>query len=336
VDVEPFAHKGVGIDSQLQGVGTYEGEGDFRRLPHHFAELAGDGEAFGAVHHGDLDREHIAPGTGNGQSCRHPGHRGPIHRLEEVARTPEPGSHVELIDNEGPGGFGSVSSHPSGHFAEEPTELPLERAHAGLSGVVGDDDPEGAVGEFDVVLGQGGAGHLSTHQVVAGDGHFLVLGVAVEPDDLHAVEQGPGNGVDHVGRRQEQDLRQIQLDFEVVVAERVVLGRVEDLEQGRGGITPVVGADLVHFVEEHHRVHRTGLAQGANQAARLGADVRAAMAPDLGLVADPAEGHPDERAPECAGDGLAERGLAHSRGTDQGQDGAASASADRGQAALHL
>lgn len=68
----------------------------------------------------------------------------------------------------------------------------------------------------------------------------------------------------------------------------------------------------------------------------MGADVGAAVASDFGLVADPAEGHPDEGAPERAGHRLTERGLADSRGPDQGQDGASAAPADRGQTAFHL
>ncbi len=116
----------------------------------------------------------------------------------------------------------------------------------------------------------------------------------------------------------------------------MVLGGVEDLEQRRGGVTPVVGAELVDLVEHDDRVHGAGLAEGADQPTGLGAHVGAAMATDLGLVPDATEGDPDERAPEGAGHRLAERGLAHSRGTDQGQDGARAASADRGQAPFGL
>ena len=120
-------------------------------------------------------------------------------------------------------------------------------------------------------------------------------------------------------------MRQVELDVQVVVAERVVLGRVEHLEQGRRRVAAPVGADLVDLVEHDHRVHRAGIAQRAHQPPRQGADVRAPVAADLGLVADAAERHADELPPGRARDRLADRGLAGARRADQRQDDARAA-----------
>ena len=147
---------------------------------------------------------------------------------------------------------------------------------------------------------------------------------------------GPGMVSTHVGRRDEQHPRQVEVDLEVVVTERVVLRRVEHLEQRRGGVAPVVGADLVDLVEDDDRVHGPGLAQGAHQPARLGPHVGAAVAADLGLVAHAAERDADELAPEGVGDGLAERRLADAGRADEGQDGPRAAPVHRRQAALGL
>ena len=95
--------------------------------------------------------------------------------------------------------------------------------------------------------------------------------------------------------------REVELDVEVVVAERVVLRRVEHLEQRRRRVAAPVGADLVDLVEQDHRVHRPGVAQGADEPARQRADVGAAVAADLGLVADAAERHAHELAPGARG-----------------------------------
>ena len=121
-----------------------------------------------------------------------------------------------------------------------------------------------------------------------------------------------------------------------MVPERVVLGRVEHLEQRRGGVAPVVGPDLVDLVQHDDRVHGPGLAQRAHQAARLGAHVGAAVATDLGLVADAAERHADELAPQCVGDGLAERRLADARRADEGQDRTGAAPVHRHEPTLGL
>ena len=199
-------------------------------------------------------------------------------------------------------------------------ELALEVAHAGLAGVLRDDGLQQLVAHRDLVLAQSVALALARPQVVACDGHLLGHGVAVEADDLHAVQQRAGDRLGLVGGRDEDDLGQVELDVEVVVAERGVLRRVQDLEQGRAGVAAPVGADLVDLVEEDDRVHRAGVAQGAHEAARQRADVGAPVAADLGLVAHAAQRHADELASHGTGDRLADRGLAGAGRPDQGQD----------------
>ena len=140
-------------------------------------------------------------------------------------------------------------------LAQHLAELALELAHAGLTGVVGDDAAQRGVGHDDLAGAQAVAADLAVEEVVAGDGDLLVLGVAVEPDDLHAVEQRPGDRVEHVGGRDEQHVGQVEVDLEVVVAEGVVLRGVEHLEQRRARVAAPVGADLVDLVEQEDRVH---------------------------------------------------------------------------------
>ena len=176
------------------------------------------------------------------------------------------------------------------------------------------------VGDLDLVLAEAVALALPRPEVALGDRDLLVDRVAVEADHLHAVEERPGDRLGNVGGRDEDDLRQVELDVEVVVAERVVLRRVEHLEQRRGRVAAPVGADLVDLVEHDHRVHRPGVAQGADEPARQRADVGAPVAADLGLVADAAERHPHELSVERTGDRLADRGLARPGRADQGED----------------
>ena len=173
----------------------------------------------------------------------------------------------------------------------------------------------------DLVLAQAVAVALARPQVALGDGELLLGGVAVEADHLHAVKQRPGDRVGDVGGGQEHDLAEVQLDVEVVVSEGVVLGRVEHLEQRRGGVSAPVGADLVDLVQEDHRVHRAGVPESPDQASGQRADVGAPVPADLGLIAHAAERHAHELAPGGAGDRLADRGLAGSRRADQRQDG---------------
>ena len=115
-------------------------------------------------------------------------------------------------------------------------------------------------------------------------------------------------------------LRQVDVDLEVVIAERVVLRRVEHLEQRRRRIALEAGADLVDLVEHEHRVHRARLLQRLHDAAGHRADVGAAMAADLRLVAHAAERDAHELAVHRARDRLAERRLADAGRADEAED----------------
>ena len=109
---------------------------------------------------------------------------------------------------------------------------------------------------------------------------------------------GRGNRVEDVGGGDEQHLGQVERHVEVVIAEGVVLLRVEHLEQRRRRVAAEVGAELVDLVEHEDRVLRLGAAQALDDLAGQRADVGAAMAADLGLVAHAAERDAHELAPE--------------------------------------
>ena len=163
--------------------------------------------------------------------------------------------------------------------------------------------------------------HLLRQQVLLRDVHLLVFRVTGQTDDFHAIEQRRRN-VQAVRRADEHHLRQVEIDLEVMVVERGVLLRVEHFEQRRGRIAAEVHRHLVDFVEQEQRIVHGGLRHVLHDLAGHGADVRAAMAADLGLVTHAAERHAHELAVRGARDALAERGLADARRTDEAQDGA--------------
>ena len=164
---------------------------------------------------------------------------------------------------------------------------------------------------------------LLRHQVAARDLELLVLGVAGEPDHLHAIEERRLDRLEQVGGGDEHHLREVVGDAEVVIAERDVLLRVEHLEQRRRRIAAEVGADLVDLVEHEDRVAGARLVDALEDAAGQRADVGAAVAADLGLVAHAAEREAHELASQGARDRAPERGLAHSGRSDEAEDRAA-------------
>ena len=156
-------------------------------------------------------------------------------------------------------------------------------------------------------------------QMLARDLDLLILGVAGDADDLHAVHQRRRN-VERVRRGDEHHVGQIVVDLEIVVVEGVVLLGVEHLEQSRRRIAAEIGAHLVDLVEQEQRVRGLGLAHRLDDLAGHRADIGAPVAADLGLVAHAAERHAHEFAAGRLRDRLAERGLADAGRPDQAQD----------------
>ena len=112
----------------------------------------------------------------------------------------------------------------------------------------------------------------------------------------------------------------IEIHFQIVIVEGVVLLGVQHFQQGRRGIAAEIHRHLVDFVEQEQRIAHAGLGQVLDDLAGQRADIGAAVAADLRLVAHSPQRHPHELAVGGAGDGASQRGLAHARRPDQAQD----------------
>ena len=75
-------------------------------------------------------------------------------------------------------------------------------------------------------------GNRVRDQVLARDLDLLVLGIAGDADDLHAVHERRRN-VERIRRRHEHHIGEIVIDLEIVIVEGVVLLGIENLEQRR-------------------------------------------------------------------------------------------------------
>lgn len=113
---------------------------------------------------------------------------------------------------------------------------------------------------------------------------LVVVGVAGDLDDLHAIAERRRDGVHLVGVGDEEDLGEVDRDLDVVVAEGVVLLGIEHLEESRLRVAAEVATDLINLVEHDDRIDGAGLAKRLGDTAWERADVGAAMASNLGLV----------------------------------------------------
>ena len=162
--------------------------------------------------------------------------------------------------------------------------------------------------------------HLLGQEVAPGDLELLLVGIGAQLDDLHPVQQRPGDGVSGVGCGDKQDLAEVHRDLQEVVPEGVVLLAVQHLQQRRGGIAPVVHAQFVDLIQHQQRVHGAAAADGVDDTAGHGAYVGLAVAPDLRLVVDAAQTQAAELPVEGLGHGDGDGGFAHARRSHQADD----------------
>ncbi len=163
---------------------------------------------------------------------------------------------------------------------------------------------------------------LSRHEVAPRDVQLVLLRVAREADDLHAIQQRRRDRLQHVRGRDEEHVRQVEGHLQVVIAEGVVLLRVEHLEHRRRRIAleRPAPAELVDLIEHEDRVIHPDAPEPLDDPPRQRPDVRAPVAAHLRLIAHAAERDAVELTPGRARDGLPERGLAHARRPDEAQN----------------
>lgn len=89
--------------------------------------------------------------------------------------------------------------------------------------------------------------------------------------------------------RDEEDAGKVHRSLEVVIAERMVLRRIQHLEQRGGWIAMEADRHLVDLVEHEDRIHRPCLLERLDDAAWHRPDVGAAMPPNLRFVSDAAQ-----------------------------------------------
>src|SRR4051794_10666994 len=86
---------------------------------------------------------------------------------------------------------------------------------------------------------------LLRYEVLFRDLEFFTFRVARKVEYLKAVLQRRWYRVEHVRRGDKEDLRQVVIDIQVVIAKCAVLFGIKYLEQRGARVTPVVAAEFV-------------------------------------------------------------------------------------------
>ena len=205
----------------------------------------------------------------------------------------------------------------------ETRQLAAQAPHAGFPRVAVDQVQDRGVLEHEATRGEARFLEHGRYQVALGDGQLLQPRVARQVHDLHAVAQRPRDGAHVVGRGHEEHVRQVVGHVQVVVGERLVLRRVQHLEQRTGRIAPRVRAHLVDLVDEEEAVGAAGPTDGLQDLAGHRAHVGAPVPADLALVPHAAHAEPREGSTHGVGHAAPEAGLADARRSDEAEHGRA-------------
>src|SRR5438128_7988145 len=129
------------------------------------------------------------------------------------------------------------------NLATDPSDLSLQLPQPGFLCVLLDDDRDCRSREVQIAWSYPIFFHLLGEQVAPGNFTLLFFSVTRKADHFHPVAKRRLNRVQHVCRCHEYDLRQVERNTEIVIAEAVVLFGIEDFEQSRRRIASEVRAN---------------------------------------------------------------------------------------------
>ena len=234
-------------------------------------------------------------------------HLGPAEQVVQPIRT-----DLDLLD--------LMGRYLAGDFSAEATNLPFQLTNTGFPGVLGNDALERVRTQVQLLRSQTVGLELPRHQEPFGNFELLAFGITRKLDDFHAVEQGSRQVLQEIRRADEEHFREVEGHAEVMIDEGVVLGRIEDFEQGGRRVAVKGRAQLIDLVEQENRIFGSSLFHALEDPAWHCSHVSAPMAPDIRLVAGAAEGNADIFAAHGAGDRFGQGRFADTRRSGEEQD----------------
>ncbi len=175
------------VDAVARGVGAHPGKRGLHRFLHHRAELPCHDQPFTAARHAArLDKQHVAAHRRPSQTH---GNAGPPRALGNFDVGPEPRRAQKLL-HALRRDFRALSlafGDAARALAADAAYFPFQASHAGFTRIAANQMPNGFIGEVNTLAFEPVLLHLPGNQIPESDDRFLLLGVALELDDLHAV-----------------------------------------------------------------------------------------------------------------------------------------------------
>ena len=227
-----------------------------RRLLHHIPQLSGQHEISFSRHDIHFDLKGISAHTGPGQSAHDTHFIIFIFLLNIILFFPQKAFQA--------GQFHSnmllpLLQHFPRRFPADFADPALQASYAGFLGIAADDFLQRLFADGQLVFFQPVGFHLLGNQMLPGNMIFFILRITGNLDDLHTVQQRPGNRLHIVCRGDKQDFRQIQGNLNIMIRKFIILLRIQHLQQRRGSVPFIIAADFINFIQKHQRVFHSGL-----------------------------------------------------------------------------
>src|SRR6266487_89009 len=152
------------------------------------------------------------------------------------------------------------------------------------------------------------------------DDDLLLKHIARKINNIHAVSKGSRYLVLHIPGADEEHLREIVGNLQVVIGKGVILLRIQHFQQRGGRITTILRREFVDFVEKENRVFDAHSLHRLDNTPGQRADIGAAMSANLRLVMHTTKRNAGKLAPQCVGYRVPQGCFTHSRGTDEAKN----------------
>ena len=152
------------------------------------------------------------------------------------------------------------------------------------------------------------------------DHQLLFIGIRTKLNDLHTVQQRSGHRIQRIRRGNEENIRQVIGNLQIMVPISVVLLRIQHLQQRCAGITAVVRTHLVDLVQQEQRIGAACLGHGSHNAAGHGAHIGLTVTTDVRFVVNTAEGNSGHFPVQAPGNGVRNGGLTNTGRANQTND----------------
>src|SRR5215831_5379325 len=278
----------IRLETEFDCIGPYPSERRFGGFLHDVANLTGHSEMPSSSCDVGFDEQNVATDGRPRQSDYNAGTLYTFfHFLFKLIfrRAEEFFDHTRCYDQARILAF----QQTAGMFPADICNLPLEVSDTGLARVMPHDVMQGRILKFDLIGLQTTIVTTTGHEVVSGDLHLFLFGIAGQFDDFHTVSQRGWNRIENIRGRNEKYTREIESHIEVVITKRHILLRIENFQQCRCRISAEVRAQLVDLIEHEHRIARSRATNALDDLTGQGADICTPMTADLGLVAHASE-----------------------------------------------